>query len=435
MASSSSSSRLTLLPSNYLASQAPSSEITLQSLIDVSDRMADEAREALPYKFNECSYERGYLRQSVWACLDCEEKGICYGCSISCHGEHHLVELWTKRSFRCDCPTSSMQPETQDGLKRRRCSLNPPETQPMVCNKKNRYSKNFKGKFCRCGRDYDAEVETEAMIYCIACEDWLHESCLNLRQHHPEDPSPSAFCNAIQPSKENHPPTPLTASNFAGTLTSEEVADEDIDEESNVLIATDTYDGLICADCVNSNSFLQAQAGKKGWMIIEPVEEGWTVVGKSDLDEDSSDLEVFKRPLNVEESSFSKKLKLDSGSLKVDGNHWRWKGKGDIFLAHGIRENLQTQLDATAIESLPFPLQDEEIYEPPREEEEDETVEQATSRVVSSLPRIQAIEALHGYQRLKERLNEMLRGHVQSGQTVKKEDIEELFEQLKSKQT
>lgn len=31
----------------------------------------------------------------------------------------------------------------------------------------------------------------------------------------------------------------------------------------------------------------------------------------------------------------------------------------------------------------------------------EETIDEATSRVVSSLPRIQAIEALHGYQRLK----------------------------------
>lgn len=69
MGSPSSSARLTLLPSNYLSSQNPSSEITLQSLIDVSDRMAIEAKEALPYNFDECSYSKGYLRQSVWSCL------------------------------------------------------------------------------------------------------------------------------------------------------------------------------------------------------------------------------------------------------------------------------------------------------------------------------------------------------------------------------
>lgn len=170
MGSPSSSARLTLLPSNYLSSQNPSSEITLQSLIDVSDRMANEAKEALPYNFDECSYSKGYLRQSVWSCLDCGEKGVCYGCSISCHSEHRLVELWTKRSFRCDCPTVSMQAEQPSGSKRRKCVLNRPETQPQLPNEKNRYSKNFQGKFCRCGRDYDPETEEEAMLCCLGCE-------------------------------------------------------------------------------------------------------------------------------------------------------------------------------------------------------------------------------------------------------------------------
>lgn len=78
-------------------------------------------------------------------------------------------------------------------------------------------------------------------------------------------------------------------------------------------------------------------------------------------------------------------------------------------------------LQMNTISNLPFPLEDEEIYEPPQDVEQgefitiicstsdwltqgcgvEETIEEATSRVVSSLPRIQAIEALHGYQRLK----------------------------------
>lgn len=84
--------------------------------------------------------------------------------------EHRLVELWTKRSFRCDCPTVSMQAEQPSGSKRRKCVLNRPEIQPSLPNEKNRYSKNFHGKFCRCGRDYDPETEEEAMLCCLGCE-------------------------------------------------------------------------------------------------------------------------------------------------------------------------------------------------------------------------------------------------------------------------
>ena len=97
-----SSSKFTLLSPDYLASQPPSSEITMQNLIDTSERMADEAKEIMPYSFDECTYSKGHLRQSIWSCMgeaiskvlgrfaekyysDCGEKGVCYGCSISCH--------------------------------------------------------------------------------------------------------------------------------------------------------------------------------------------------------------------------------------------------------------------------------------------------------------------------------------------------------------
>lgn len=58
------------------------------------------------------------------------------------------------------------------GSSKRRCKLNPPEEQPQPPNEANegRYTQNFAGKFCRCGRDYDPESESEAMINCIGCE-------------------------------------------------------------------------------------------------------------------------------------------------------------------------------------------------------------------------------------------------------------------------
>ncbi|KAI9871026.1 MAG: hypothetical protein M1823_008567, partial [Watsoniomyces obsoletus] len=67
-------------------------------------------------KFDKCTNVLGPLRQEVYACLTCSPPpasaaqvytpaGICYACSISCHGEHHLVELSTKRNFVCDCGT------------------------------------------------------------------------------------------------------------------------------------------------------------------------------------------------------------------------------------------------------------------------------------------------------------------------------------------
>lgn len=82
--------------------------------------------------------------------------------------DHRLIELWTKRHFRCDCPTTSKD-GAEPGIGAR-CSLIAPDQQPQERNGENRYTHNFKGEFCRCGRDYDPETETEAMIHCIDCE-------------------------------------------------------------------------------------------------------------------------------------------------------------------------------------------------------------------------------------------------------------------------
>ena len=85
------SPRFSFLETNHLA-HGTNAEISIQSVIDSSEALAEEAREVLPYSFDECTYEKGYLRQAIWSCIDCNGKGVCYGCSIACHaGESSRV--------------------------------------------------------------------------------------------------------------------------------------------------------------------------------------------------------------------------------------------------------------------------------------------------------------------------------------------------------
>ena len=74
-----------------------------------------------------CTYHSGgYMkRQALYSCLtcikDCSEQskgcfeskgaGICLACSYHCHEDHELVELYTKRNFRCDCGNSKLDNE------------------------------------------------------------------------------------------------------------------------------------------------------------------------------------------------------------------------------------------------------------------------------------------------------------------------------------
>ena len=80
-----------------------------------------------------------------------------------------LVELYTKRNFRCDCGTSRMK---------NKCKLEPKKE----VNTRNRYNQNFLGLYCTCHRPYPDPEDTtdDVMIQCVVCEDWLHGRHLNM---------------------------------------------------------------------------------------------------------------------------------------------------------------------------------------------------------------------------------------------------------------
>ncbi|XP_043698189.1 putative E3 ubiquitin-protein ligase UBR7 [Telopea speciosissima] len=124
----------------------------------------------------ECTYNKGYMkRQAIFSCLTCTpdgNAGVCTACSLSCHDGHEVVELWTKRNFKCDCGNSKF-----GALFCKLFANKDPE------NSGNAYNHNFKGSYCECGRPYpdpDAEEQVE-MIQCCICEDWFHENHLGLQ--------------------------------------------------------------------------------------------------------------------------------------------------------------------------------------------------------------------------------------------------------------
>lgn len=123
----------------------------------------------------ECTYTKGYMkRQAIFSCLTCTpdgNAGVCTACSLSCHDGHEIVELWTKRNFRCDCGNSKFGEFF--------CKL---FANKEVENIDNAYNHNFKGAYCSCGRPYpDPEAEEQVeMLQCCICEDWFHEEHIGL---------------------------------------------------------------------------------------------------------------------------------------------------------------------------------------------------------------------------------------------------------------
>ena len=269
---------------------------TLRELLASQDELVREAALALPHSFSQCTYNLGYIRQAVYLCLTCATpRGICYPCSVACHTDHEQVELFPKRHFRCDCPSSTLSHP---------CGLH---KQLEGVNTGNAYGQNFEGRFCRCGRAYDAHTEVETMIQCLACEvcpefilsgwrkypddpgfqDWYHESCLNLR----ERPTPQDLKHHPHQHKQpgEHPPHVTTN----GELTEMEGATDDGMSETSSsgspppLITADQYEALVCRNCVLTIPMLRRYAGTSDALVVvrRSSEDPWMVIsGASDAE-------------------------------------------------------------------------------------------------------------------------------------------------------
>ncbi|KAI9454425.1 hypothetical protein F5148DRAFT_1229582 [Russula earlei] len=408
---------------------------TLTEYLDSQHELEKEAALALPFSFSHCTHSRGHIRQAVYLCITCaSQRGICSSCSIACHTDHEQLELFPKRNFRCDCPTSAL---THPCLLHKR--LEAP-------NEENRYSQNFEAKFCRCGRPYDANSERETMIQCLACEDWFHESCLNLRT-----------C----PSSRSPPPEILEEEN-AGA--------QDDDSRSEVsssglpppLITAGDYDALVCRSCVSNISILQAWAGTPGIAMVvrDGPDSQWKIIGFLQDDvvgvDDGPETEG-KSPARVEALDPGKKRSLLNSSPSPDGPRGKrmctsgtsidfsqkaclapaphpfaqavlaqldeeMLGAGDIFLSGDWRERW-CQCDSCILElrKHPYLLEEEETYEPPEDPDSHLSLEELGLRALERLPRDRALDGIRAF-------NTMRYAFAQEGREVEEIDVRRFFE-------
>lgn len=153
--------------------------VTMMDVLQEQQEFEDDANAVLGASDEKnCTYSKGYIkRQAIYACLTCcseakiepeKRAGVCLACSLNCHENHELIELYTKRNFRCDCGNPKCNHPCQFSTERR------------DLNVENSYNQNFSGVYCVCSRPYPDPEATfeEEMIQCIVCEDWLHTNHL-----------------------------------------------------------------------------------------------------------------------------------------------------------------------------------------------------------------------------------------------------------------
>ncbi|KAI0315997.1 hypothetical protein OF83DRAFT_1061113 [Amylostereum chailletii] len=415
---------------------------TLTEYLASQEELVQEAALALPHSFSQCTYPRGAIRQAVYLCKTCNEtRGICSACSIACHTDHEQLELFPKRAFRCDCPTRALG---------HACTLH--KVLEDV-NAGNVYGQNFKGAFCRCGRPYNADEERETMIQCLACEDWLHESCLHLRER-PSSREPSPAPPAIEPTEPQA-----------------SIDNDDAQSEASSsglpppLITADDYEALVCGACVAQIPILQRWAGTPGVHIVmrDAPDAPWKVVDRSlpaDVPDQKTHVNIaedgegtgegvqlgHKRAhSNSLETSEAKRARTSPApaclappenpvaqrvyaALSTSPDEATTLGAGDVFLTEGWRGRwCRCGSCLPQLETRPYLLEEEETYEPPEDPDSHLSLEELGMRALSRLPRDRAIDGIHAFNDMRDGLLAFLRPFAQEGKVVAEADIHAFF--------
>lgn len=225
--------------------------------------------------FDHCTQLLGALKQNIFSCITCNPPpedpsapynpaGICYGCSIACHGEHTLVELFARRNFTCDCGTTRLPESTPCTLRIDPATgmKGPVHSQKPATG--NTYNQNFRNRFCGCGEWYDPHKQKGTMYQCLGLateqeagcgEDWWHPECLlglphdwykeggiqAARQAPKMETQDSTLDGGATGAEEEHPTPP----GFPNE---------------------DDFDTLICYKCVQANPWIRRYAGTQGFM-------------------------------------------------------------------------------------------------------------------------------------------------------------------------
>lgn len=388
----------------YLLTPRPMS-ITAVDYIRTQEDLERQAKELMPYAPDECTFAKGQLRQPVFACVTCGSDdtpvGVCYLCSIQCHADHEIVELFAKRQFVCDCGTTKtpkacvlrqrgkdtgeqvLRPRTgsidASTLSKpfREVEIGAGEDVPALSNQ---YNHNFSGTFCDCRQPYDPEDGNMIQCFCgEECgEDWYHEECiLGFKQ------------GLFRQLKSKNANT--------------ENDDDDVSQVPHFPKYSD-FDAFICWKCVSAYPLLLelrdvALAFEKphrpAQLVLEWLGEG-DVSGKRRKRND--DVNFFLKPGFRSELEKVVKDKPDSALAK--------------FLK--IRRHL---------------FEADPVYEPPNDDDEGDVVDMGTE-ALQSLPKEQALKGLEAYATMREKLKSFLTPFATNGEVVTADNVKEFFSKI-----
>ncbi|CEP63086.1 uncharacterized protein LALA0_S07e02080g [Lachancea lanzarotensis] len=373
------------------------SDISASEYIDQQNALEDEAREVMPWSPNQCTYIDGGLRQPVFSCLTCGEIGVCYSCSIQCHADCELVELFTKRGFTCDCGTER-QTAKKNVNSAYWCQLRKNTTQD-IASTSNTYGPNYKGYFCDCHKQYDPDTDS-TMIQCtlgLECnEDWYHCSCI-LRTQNLKNEEEQERGEKIQLD-----PTDQIPINFP---------------------KLDSFEAFLCWKCVSryKSVFRDLLAHPRSQDLIAhkvPHKDYLEVTNAVESNADTSTDDNLR------------KRKFDYDEDDVDQAFSVMLSPGYKNLLQDLRSEIEksSKIYVFLMDIAPFLAEDDPTYEPPNDSDDDtSTYELGTQALWPNVDKDLAAAGLKAMDGIKQKLSEFLRPFAESKQVVKEEDIRHFF--------
>ncbi|XP_003214449.2 putative E3 ubiquitin-protein ligase UBR7 [Anolis carolinensis] len=376
--------------------------VSLAEVLAESEQLEQEARAVLGGSDHErCSYSQGAVkRQALYACSTCtprgeEPAGICLACSYECHGTHKLFELYTKRNFRCDCGNSK--------FKNLQCKLLP---EKATVNPTNKYNDNFFGLYCVCKRPYpdpDDEVPDE-MIQCIVCEDWFHG------RHLGEIPPDSG-----------------------------------------------DFHEMVCQACMDRCPFLWAYAPKLAVPTVTkvtPAAEDGVILNVEETEEvkkenggspqmktEEEKVAQNNEPSTSSVSECSQSIKNEASTCTLQELQVKQylKKNTATFWPHNWRSKLCTCKECLKMYydlEVPFLMEECDTvlaYENKGTNDQEADRRDPLMDTLSSMNRVQQVELICEYNDLKTELKDYLRRFADEGTVVKREDIQQFFEEFQSR--
>lgn len=487
------------------SSQQSETSQTAAEFIREQMQLEADAREALPYSIKDCTQQLGPLRQAVYSCLTCnpppsdpkapyDAAGVCYACSIQCHGEHTLVEIFTKRNFTCDCGTTRLPSTSPCNLR-----VNPETSSKGVHSEpaapSNKYNHNFRNRFCGCECDYDPFQQKGTMFQCLGLgthetggcgEDWWHPGCL-------VGLGPAWF-EKMEAEKKSGAHTDTAGSAPTGRSLATIAEDTEAGNGANVANMThassngaaavqeeqeeedppmppgfpeeDAFESFLCHKCVDAHPWVKRYAGSEGFLtpIFSKQIDGTTVTlessasssteplsNKRKAEHDGEDaLEAEPKRHKTEEpasAETSTKELEETGQLASNPICKAAKlppppsDQFSLFVKENFRGHLcRCESCFPLLKSHPQLLEEEDTYEPPVTEDGDGSEHGGSTQgsllemgesALRNVDRVRAIEGVMAYNHLKDKLKTFLQPFAQSGEAVSAEHIKEIFAKMR----